>query len=73
MLILDTILVLNEVVEETRSKKKGLVLEIDFEKAYDHVKWNFQEFVTEMKCFRQRWRTWIYRFIKSAKLSILSN
>jgi len=36
---LDSVLVANEVVDETRcKKKKGLVVKIDFEKAYNMVR-----------------------------------
>lgn len=58
--ILDAVLVANEVVDETRmKKKKGLVFKIDFEKAYDHVEWSFLDFVLEKKGFGLRWRNWI--------------
>ena len=44
--ILDLVLIANEVVEEYRVKKKeGIVFKIDFEKAYDHVSWDFLDFV----------------------------
>jgi len=46
--ILDVVLVANEIVEEVRKKKgKGLIVKIDFEKAYDHVEWNFVDDVME--------------------------
>lgn len=43
-------LVANEAVEEFRERKKeGLVVEIDFEKAYDHGTWGLLEVVLEIK------------------------
>ncbi|TQE06757.1 hypothetical protein C1H46_007626 [Malus baccata] len=58
--ILDVVLIANEVVEEIRQKKeKGLVLKIDFEKAYDHVEWRFLEEVLQRKGFGNRWRKWM--------------
>jgi hypothetical protein len=40
--ILEGVVVLHEVLHElSRSKKKGLILKIDFEKAYDRVMWYF--------------------------------
>ena len=40
--ILDQALIANEAMEEYRSKKKeGVLLKLDFEKAYDHVDWDF--------------------------------
>lgn len=53
--ISDLILIANEVVEEYRlSKKKGAVPKIDFEKAYDKVKWGFLDFLLEKKGFDSR-------------------
>ncbi|RVX05611.1 hypothetical protein CK203_027315 [Vitis vinifera] len=38
--ILDAVLIANEIVDEKRrSGEEGVVFKIDFEKAYDHVKW----------------------------------
>ncbi|RVW86191.1 hypothetical protein CK203_046066 [Vitis vinifera] len=40
--ILDAVLIANEIVDEKRrSGEEGVVFKIDFEKAYDHVKWDF--------------------------------
>ena len=48
--ILDVALVANEVVEEYRAKKKhGLVFKVDFDKAYDHVRWSCLDKIMEKK------------------------
>ena len=40
--ILDVVLIANELVyEKRRSREEGLVFKIDFEKAYDHIDWDF--------------------------------
>ena len=40
----------NEVVEEYRAKKKqGLVFKVDFEKAYDSVRWSCLDKILEKK------------------------
>lgn len=40
--ILDGILIANEIVDGwKRSSRKGLVLKLDFEKAYDSINWEF--------------------------------
>lgn len=42
---LDVILIDNEVVEYRRNNREALVSKIDFEKTYNHVDWNFLDFV----------------------------
>lgn len=40
--ILDQVLIANEAIEDVRQRKKeGVVLQLDFEKTYDHVDWDF--------------------------------
>ncbi|RVW54471.1 Transposon TX1 uncharacterized 149 kDa protein [Vitis vinifera] len=40
--ILDAVLIANEIVDEKRlSREEGVVFKIDFDKAYDHVNWDF--------------------------------
>ncbi|RVX13211.1 Transposon TX1 uncharacterized 149 kDa protein [Vitis vinifera] len=58
--ILDAVLIANEIVDEKkRSREEGVVFKIDFEKAYDHVSWDFLDHVMEKKGFNPRWRKWI--------------
>jgi hypothetical protein len=50
--ILEGVVVLHEVIHELHSsKQKGLILKIDFEKAYDRVRWSFLEQVMIGKGF----------------------
>ena len=72
--ILDLVLVANEVMEENRSKKKeGVVFKIDFEKAYDHVDWNFLDDVLKKKGFKFRWRKWMRGCLTSVNFSVFVN
>jgi len=44
------IMILHEVIHETKRRKQiGVVLKLDFEKAYDKINWDFL-----MSCLRQR-------------------
>ena len=72
--ILDLVLIANECVEEYREKKKkGVVLKIDFEKAYDHLEWDFIDHVLEKKGFGERWRKWMKGCLSYSNFSIMIN
>ena len=60
--ILEGVVILHEVIHELKTKKKGgLIMKIDFEKAYDKVRWDFLEEVMRRKAFPEKW---IYRLCK---------
>jgi mannosylglycoprotein endo-beta-mannosidase len=53
--ILDGVVVLHEAVHELHTKRlNGVILKLDFEKAYDKVKWSFLEQMLRMKGFSFR-------------------
>lgn len=58
--ILKGVVVIHEVLHELRrSKRKGLILKIDFEKAYDRVRWSFLEQVMMGKGLPLKWISWV--------------
>ena len=72
--ILDAILIANELVDEKRrSREEGLVFKIDFEKAYDHIDWDFLDHVLKRKGFSSRWRPWMRGCLSSTMFAILVN
>ncbi|KAM7480816.1 hypothetical protein LguiB_005399 [Lonicera macranthoides] len=72
--ILDLVLIANESVEEYRGKnKEGVVFKIDFEKAYDHVEWDFIDHVLQNKGFGARWRKWIKGCLSSSNFLVMVN
>ncbi|RVW53508.1 Transposon TX1 uncharacterized 149 kDa protein [Vitis vinifera] len=72
--ILDAVLITNEIVDEKRrSGEEGVVFKIDFEKAYDHVKWDFLDHVLEKKGFSSKWRIWMRGCLSSVSYAILVN
>ena len=72
--ILDVVLVANEVIEDyTRRNKEGMVFKIDFEKAYDNVRWGFLDFVLQRKNFGSKWRSWIKGCLSSVSYSVIIN
>ncbi|XP_076929431.1 putative mitochondrial protein AtMg01250 [Bidens hawaiensis] len=46
---------------------------MDFEKAYDHLNWKFLDSVMAQMKFPDKWRSWIYGIVSSAKSSVLVN
>ena len=53
--ILDAVLIANEIVDEKRRLGgEGIVFKIDFEKAYDHMSWDFLDHVLKKKGFSPR-------------------
>ena len=47
---MDVILIANELVDDKRrSGGEGIVFKTDFEKAYDHIDWDFLDHVIEKK------------------------
>ena len=71
--ILDAVLIANEIVDEKRWSGEGVAFKIDFEKAYDHVRWGFLDHVLEMKGFSPRWRKWMRGCLSSVSFAVLMN
>jgi hypothetical protein len=58
--IMERVIVLHEMIQELHRKKhNGVIFKIDFEKAYDKVKWPFLRKVLEMEGFCSKWCNWI--------------
>lgn len=58
--ILDGVVALHEIVHELRcSKRKGVILKLNFEKAYDKIHWNFLEEVMLRKGFSNVGLKWL--------------
>ena len=57
--------VLHETIHELhREKLDGVLFKIDFEKAYDKVKWSFLQQTLRMKGFSAQWCEWVARFVQ---------
>lgn len=59
--------------EFRRSKKQRLILKIDFEKAYDRVRWDFLEQVMIGRNFHPTWVKWVMESVKGDKVCINVN
>ncbi|KAL8123355.1 hypothetical protein AgCh_011356 [Apium graveolens] len=70
----DSILLINEVCHSLKiGRASGLVLKIDFEKAFDTVRWSFIDDLLNKMGFGDRWRMWISRYLNSTRISVLVN
>ncbi|XP_015943190.1 uncharacterized protein LOC107468422 [Arachis duranensis] len=54
-------------------KKKAAILKLDFQKAYDRVRWSFVDFLLQKMGFGRRWRDWMTECVSSATMSVLVN
>jgi hypothetical protein len=70
----DGVVTLHETVHELhRRKLDGVIFKIDFEKAYDKVKWPFLFQVLQMKGFSEEWIALIRSFVQGGSVSIKVN
>ena len=49
------------------------MFKVDFEKAYDHVRWSCFDKIMEKKDFGNRWRKWINGCISTVNFSVMMN
>jgi hypothetical protein len=71
--ILEGVLVLHEVIHEFQSKHlSGILLKIDFEKAYDKMNWDFMKEVLILKGFPERWVEWVMQAVEGECVLMLT-
>ncbi|XP_026410423.1 uncharacterized protein LOC113305622 [Papaver somniferum] len=72
--ILDGVLITNELIDSRIiSGKPGLLCKVDFEKAFDHVTWNFSDDMFKLMGFGEIWRNWIRCCVEYVRFSVLVN
>ncbi|GJY35856.1 RNA-directed DNA polymerase, eukaryota [Tanacetum coccineum] len=72
--ILDGPFILNELFSWCKRKNtKAMIFKVDFEKAFDSVRWDFLDEVLHKFGFGNKWRGWIHGCLSSAMGSILVN
>jgi hypothetical protein len=68
------VVILHEAIHEMhRKKKSGVILKLDFEKAYDKVKWSFLQQAERMKGFSSKWCSWIEQIVTEGSVGIKVN
>jgi hypothetical protein len=70
----EVVVVLREMIHEMyRKKMSGVILKIDFEKAYDKVNWNLLQQCLRMKGFSDKWCQWINHFVCKGSVGVKVN
>jgi hypothetical protein len=72
--IIEGVIILHETIHELHRKKmNGVILKLDFEKAYDKVKCGFIQQTLRMKDFSEKWCQWISHFVTKGSVGIKVN
>src|SRR3954463_4940048 len=72
--IMDGVVVLHETVHEMHTKKLNeAIFKIDFEKAYDKVKWSFLQQTLRMKGFSKKWCALIHSCVSGGSVAVNVN
>lgn len=72
--ILESVVVAHEVVHSLhKNKEKGVILKLDYEKAYDRVSWKFLFEVVESRGFSAKWISWIIQIVMGGSVGIMVN
>ncbi|GKA71395.1 RNA-directed DNA polymerase, eukaryota, partial [Tanacetum coccineum] len=57
----------------SKTKKELLIFKVDFEKAFDSIRWDFLDLVMDKLGFGSKWRVWIQGCLSNARASVLVN
>lgn len=64
----------HEIIHEiTRKKEAGIILKLDYEKAYDRVNWSFLEETLKSRGFSDKWLKWISRVTRGGSVCVKIN
>jgi hypothetical protein len=62
--ILESVIVAHKISHATlRYKNQGLILKLEYEKAYDRVSWHFHQNMMESRGFGPSWRGWVMSLV----------
>jgi hypothetical protein len=72
--IMCRVLTLHEILHETKQRKEcGVVLKLDFEKAYDKVNWTLLFTCLKARGFSETWCKWIQQVVAGGTVSVKLN
>ena len=72
--ILESVVAAHEIIHEIhRNKESGIILKLDYEKAYDRVSWTFIDDMLTSRGFGAKWRGWMKKVIQGGSICIRIN
>jgi Reverse transcriptase (RNA-dependent DNA polymerase) len=72
--ILDNIVCAQKFLFQVRkTKAKGILLKLDFAKAFDKINWDYLQEVLQIRGFGQKWVQWVMDLLTSGQTSITIN
>ena len=71
---MNNMVIANEAFDKAKlGRKSGLVFQVNYEKAYDFVCWDFLIYMLRRMGFCEKWVMWIDGCLKSSFVSVLVN
>lgn len=72
--ILESVVAAHEIIHDIhRKKESGVVLKLDYEKAYDTVSWNFLRDMLKTRDIGAKWRGWIEKVVQGGSICLRIN
>jgi ABC-type sugar transport system permease subunit len=71
--ILDNIILAHEVIHSLKSSCMGMIIKLDFSKAFDTISWKYMQQILTAFGFHPDWISWILNLTSSIFFSILVN
>jgi hypothetical protein len=72
--ILESVASAHKIIHRAAKKnEKGVILKLDYEKAYDRVSWHFLEEMLVTGGFGSKWIAWVLSLVKGVSISIKLN
>jgi hypothetical protein len=69
--IMEGVVMLHENIHELHRKKmSGIILKLDFEKAYDKINWDFLQQTSQIKGFSRKWCHWINQIVSKGSVGV---
>lgn len=63
--ILESVVTAHEIIHEVHNNKEsGIILKLDYEKAYDRISWTFIDDMLSSRGFGAKWRGWMKKVIQ---------